>query len=57
MERRLVNSKAELIELVADYVQKEGQDWLKNSIPKQGNPYSQYIDFTAKHPPGTLFNP
>jgi len=55
LHKRILNAKAELLDLVQDYVLKEGRNWLGESVPKQGNPYSYFMDFLSRHPIGTLF--
>lgn len=56
IKKRLDNAKAELLDLVQDYVAHEGKDWLGQTLPKQGNPYSLFMEFLKRHPAGSLFS-
>lgn len=54
-KKRAVNARAELLDLVQDYVAREGKSWIGQSLDKAGNPYDHFLDFLQRHPAGSLF--
>lgn len=53
--KRATNARAELLDLVQDYVAREGKSWIGRSVDKAGNPYDYFLDFLKRHPAGSLF--
>lgn len=53
--KKATNARAELFDLVQDYVAREGKSWIGQSLHKAGNPYEHFLDFLKVHPAGSLF--
>lgn len=54
-KKKATNARAELLDLVQDYVAREGKSWIGHSLDKAGNPYEHFLDFLKRHPAGSLF--
>lgn len=54
-QKKSIIARAELFDLVQDYVAREGKNWIGQSLDKAGNPYEHFLDFIKRHPAGSLF--